>query len=93
MINRLFVRPRTFVNRLVEFDTVRVVAFVGTAESHLAVSGADRPPRVSDLGTVVHLVSTTDPDDPGTRYIVECGDGQRCRLIGHDVRRTLRAWS
>lgn len=65
------------MDRLIEFDTVRVVALVGSAESHLAVSGADRAPQVGDLGTVIELVPTTDPDDPGTRYVVECGDGPR----------------
>ena len=63
------------VARIIEFDTVRIVALRGTPESHLAVSGAERPPRVGDLGTVVHLVPTFDADDPATRYMVESNEG------------------
>lgn len=65
------------MDRLIEFDVVRIVALVGSAESHLAVSGADRPPQVGHLGTVIQLVPTNDPDDPATHYLVQCGDGSR----------------
>jgi hypothetical protein len=59
------------VHRIIEFDTVRVVALHGTPESHLAVTGAERPPRVGDLATVVDLITRA----PGaeTRYIAEVG--------------------
>ena len=63
------------MNRIIEFDTVRIVALHGTPESHLAVADAERPPRVGDLGTVVHLVPTFDADDPATRFIVESSEG------------------
>jgi hypothetical protein len=59
------------VHRIIEFDTVRVVALHGTPESHLAISDAERPPRVGDLATVVDLIP--GPAGAGTRYIAEVG--------------------
>jgi hypothetical protein len=38
-----------------EFDVVRIVALVGTAESHLAISDPKRPPAIGDEGTVLEL--------------------------------------
>jgi hypothetical protein len=51
---------------LIEFDTVRIVALHGTPESHLAISYAECPPRIGDLGTVVDLVPPRNPDDPAS---------------------------
>jgi hypothetical protein len=61
--------------RIIEYDTVRVVALRGSAESHLAYSESLRSPVIGDLGTVVHLTPTWNPDDPSTRFIVESTDG------------------
>lgn len=57
------------MSRIVEFDTVRVVALHGTPESHLATVDAERPPRVGDLATVVDLVA--GPPGAGARYVAE----------------------
>jgi hypothetical protein len=60
------------MQRIIEYDTVRIVRLVGSAESHLAVSYATRVPAVGDQGTVVDLTPPhSDPDDPTTQYIVE----------------------
>jgi hypothetical protein len=55
--------------RLIEFDTVRVIALHGTAADHLVARASDRTPQLGDIATIVHL--TSDPDDHYTRYIVE----------------------
>jgi hypothetical protein len=73
-IRRAPLGPR-LVKRIIEFDTVRVIAMMGSPESHLSTSGAVRPPAVGDLGTVVDLTPTSDPDNPATRFIVERTDG------------------
>ena len=59
------------MKRIIEFDTVRVVALHGTPESHLGVLDAERPPRIGDLATVVDLIA--GPPGAGTRYIAEVG--------------------
>lgn len=64
------------VPRIIEFDTVRVAAIHGSAESHLAINDCLRPPAIGDLGTVVHLTPTYNPGDPNTRFIVESNEGQ-----------------
>jgi hypothetical protein len=61
--------------RIIEYDTVRVVALNGSPESHLAISDPVRVPIIGDLGIVVHLTPTYDPDDPRTRFIVESVEG------------------
>lgn len=63
------------MTRILEYDTVRVVALQGSAESHLAFSESVRPPAVGDVGMVVHLTEPHDPDDPRTRFIVESNEG------------------
>ena len=63
------------MTRILEYDTVRVVALRGSAESHLAFSESARPPAVGDVGTVVHLTEPYDTDDPRTRFIVESNEG------------------
>ena len=59
------------MHRFIEFDEVRIVHLDGRAEDHLAASGSARPPQIGDTGTIVHLLPTSNPDDPATRYIVE----------------------
>ena len=59
------------MDRIIEFDTVRIVALFGSAESHLAIRDAREMPAVGDEGAVVHLLPTSDPDAPETRYLVE----------------------
>ena len=63
------------MTRIVEYDTVRVVALQGSPESHLAFSECARPPAVGDVGTVVDLTEPHDPDDSRTRFVVESNEG------------------
>ena len=63
------------MSRILEYDTVRVVALHGSPESHLAFSESARPPALGDIGTVVHLTAPYDPDDSRTRFIVESNEG------------------
>jgi hypothetical protein len=60
---------------ILEYDTVRIVALHGSAESHLALSESVRPPAVGDVGTVLDLTGSSDPRDPRTRFIVESNEG------------------
>lgn len=57
--------------RIIEFDTVRVIALHGTPESHLAIANAERPPRVGDVGTVVDVAAGQTSAE--RRYVVESG--------------------
>ena len=71
------------MDRLIEFDTVRIVQIHGPPEAHLAAdleppekAASRQLPRIGDTGTIVHLISAdgrTDghPHDLGTRYFVE----------------------
>jgi hypothetical protein len=43
------------VRAIAEQDTVRVVSLTGSPEDHLVLATAERPPRVGDVGTVVHI--------------------------------------
>jgi len=51
-----------------EFDTVRVVELHEPSRSFDGTSGVARPPRVGDVGAVVHIL---DPDGPTAPVIVE----------------------
>ena len=73
------------MERLIEFDTVRVVRIHGPGEAHAISPDEDeasadlapwRLPRIGDTGTIIHLMSADgndvgQPDQPGTRYIVQ----------------------
>ena len=67
--------PVNALTRILEYDTVQVVALQGSPESNLAFSESARSPVVGDVGTVVHLTEPYDPDDPRTRFIVESNEG------------------
>ena len=56
-----------------ELDPVRVVSLRDPPTQHLAVAGAQRPPRLGDTGTVVQLLR---PGDPSTTYLVEAVTGE-----------------
>jgi len=57
------------MSRILEYDTVRVVALHGSPESHLAFSEAARPPAVGDVGTVVDLT------EPGSAMFLSVQPG------------------
>ena len=57
-----------------EFDTVRVVQLVGSPESHLAVSFAQRAPAIGDEGTVLELPSVNF-NGQTMGFIVESTEG------------------
>jgi hypothetical protein len=59
---------------LEEFDTVRVCQLIGSADSHVAMSGRTRPPAVGDEGVVIDWTQTPGKDDPLSRIIVESPD-------------------
>ena len=59
------------MSRLIEFDTVRIIALNGRAEDHLAATAYSRLPQVGDIGTIVDLIPTDEPDGAATRYVVE----------------------
>lgn len=62
------------MKRFIEFDTVRIVTIHGPAGRHLAADDYERLPEVGDVGTIVHLTPTYDPDGTETRFIVESVD-------------------
>lgn len=84
------------MERIVQFDTVRVVRLIDPPESHLAVSISERAPRIGDTGVVVDLLGSDgriggSPDAPDTRYLVEnvASDGRTVWLaefMRHELR-------
>ena len=62
--------------QITELDLIRVVAMVGSPESHLAMNDCLRAPAVGDVGTVVGLDPPRLPTDRKTQFVVESCDDE-----------------